>query len=76
MKIRMDVHLLSIRTITYASLVTGRNKREAVYFQHSKCRPPANRKPTPEALTCKSLLLFKQIEIIQPKSSARLVQQH
>lgn len=33
-----------------------------------KCRPPGNRKPTQlESSTCKNLLLFKQIEIIQPK---------
>ncbi len=32
-----------------------------------KCRPPQNRKPTlHEANTCKNLLLFNQIKIIQP----------
>lgn len=33
-----------------------------------KCRPPENRQPTPqESTTCTSLLLWKQLEIIQPK---------
>ena len=33
-----------------------------------KCRPPNNRNPLPiESKTCKNLLLFKQIKIIQPK---------
>lgn len=33
-----------------------------------KCRPPENRKPTPqEAKTCTQLLLFKQLKIIQPR---------
>jgi DNA polymerase len=33
-----------------------------------KCRPPQNRKPLPlESATCKNLLLFKQIQIIEPK---------
>ncbi len=33
-----------------------------------KCRPPGNRKPTPEeSNTCKKLLLKKQIKIISPK---------
>jgi uracil-DNA glycosylase len=32
-----------------------------------KCRPPQNRTPLPlESQTCTSLLLFKEIEIIQP----------
>ncbi len=32
-----------------------------------KCRPPNNRKPSPqESNTCKKLLLFKQIKIIRP----------
>lgn len=32
-----------------------------------KCRPPQNRKPTTlESTTCKNLLLFNQIKIIQP----------
>lgn len=33
-----------------------------------KCRPPNNRKPTPEeSMTCKKLLLKKQIQIIRPQ---------
>jgi DNA polymerase len=43
-------------------------KREDVFITNVvKCRPPENRNPLPiEAKTCKELLLFKQIEIIQP----------
>lgn len=43
--------------------------REQVYITNIvKCRPPNNRKPLPlEAKTCKNLLLFNQIKIIQPK---------
>lgn len=42
--------------------------RSDVYITNIvKCRPPQNRKPFPlEAITCKNLLLSKQIEIIQP----------
>ncbi len=33
-----------------------------------KCRPPNNRNPLPiESKTCKNLLLFKQVKIIQPR---------
>ena len=33
-----------------------------------KCRPPGNREPLPnESTTCKNILLFNQIKIIQPK---------
>lgn len=43
-------------------------KREDVYITNVvKCRPPGNRKPTAlETNTCKTILLFKQIDIIQP----------
>jgi len=44
-------------------------KREDVYITNVvKCRPPGNRKPTvQETNTCKTILLFKQIDIIQPR---------
>ncbi len=44
-------------------------KREQVYITNVvKCRPPGNRTPAPEeSSTCKSLLLYHQIEIIQPQ---------
>jgi len=44
-------------------------KREDVYISNVvKCRPPNNRTPLPnESETCKYLLLFKEIDIIQPK---------
>lgn len=44
-------------------------KREDVYISNAvKCRPPGNRTPLPlEVDTCKNLLLFKEIDIIQPK---------
>jgi uracil-DNA glycosylase family 4 len=43
-------------------------KREDVFITNIvKCRPPNNRRPTPqESATCKNLLLFKQIKIIDP----------
>lgn len=44
-------------------------KREDVYIVNvCKCRPPGNRKPTPDEMdTCKNLFLKKQLEIIQPE---------
>lgn len=44
-------------------------KRSDVYISNAvKCRPPNNRTPLPlEVNTCKNLLLFKEIEIIQPQ---------
>ena len=44
-------------------------KREDVYITNVvKCRPPENRAPLPEeSNTCKKLILFKEIEIINPK---------
>lgn len=44
-------------------------KREEVFITNVvKCRPPGNRTPTPlESGTCKNLLLYKQIKIVQPK---------
>lgn len=44
-------------------------KREDVYISNVvKCRPPENRVPLPtESSTCTKLILFKEIEIIQPK---------
>jgi DNA polymerase len=43
-------------------------KREDVFITNIvKCRPPNNRRPTPqESATCKNLLLFNQIKIINP----------
>lgn len=43
--------------------------REDVFITNvAKCRPPNNRKPTvQESTICKNLLLFKQIDIIQPR---------
>lgn len=43
--------------------------RDDVYISNVvKCRPPSNRTPLPnESDSCKNLLLFKEIEIIQPK---------
>lgn len=43
--------------------------RPEVYISNVvKCRPPNNRTPTTlERETCKNLILFKEIEIIQPK---------
>ncbi len=43
--------------------------REKIFITNSvKCRPPQNRKPTPqETKTCKDLLLINQISIIKPK---------
>ena len=44
-------------------------QRDDIYISNVvKCRPPGNRTPLPnERNTCKNLLLFKEIEIIQPK---------
>lgn len=44
-------------------------KREDVFITNIvKCRPPKNRRPTPqESTTCKNLLLLNQIKIIQPR---------
>ena len=43
--------------------------RSSVYITNIvKCRPPANRAPTPlEASTCMNLFLYNQIKIIRPK---------
>ena len=43
--------------------------RQSVYITNIvKCRPPHNRKPSIiESSICKNLLLFRQIEIIEPK---------
>jgi uracil-DNA glycosylase len=43
--------------------------REDVFITNIvKCRPPKNRRPTPqESTTCKNLLLLNQIKIIQPR---------
>jgi len=43
-------------------------KREEVYITNvCKCRPPANRKPTPEEMRACSPYLRKEIEIVKPK---------
>ena len=43
--------------------------RDEVYISNVvKCRPPKNRAPLPgESLTCKTNLLFKELEIVQPQ---------
>lgn len=43
--------------------------REDVYISNVvKCRPPENRAPLPiESNTCKNLILYREIDIIQPK---------
>ena len=44
------------------------DRKEVFITNVVKCRPPENRKPTPlESTTCKDILLFNQIKIIQPK---------
>jgi len=46
----------------------GLNREDVFITNIVKCRPPNNRNPLPlEIKTCKQLLLFKQIKIIQPK---------
>jgi len=49
-------------------------KRSNVFITNIvKCRPPNNRKPLPlEINTCKKILLFNQIKIIQPKTICTL----
>jgi len=49
-------------------------KREDVYITNVvKCRPPNNRNPLPtESTTCKNLLLFNQIKIINPTTIVTL----
>jgi uracil-DNA glycosylase family 4 len=44
-------------------------ERKNIFITNSvKCRPPQNRKPTNiEMVTCKNILLLKQIEIIKPR---------
>lgn len=45
----------------------GINRKDVFITNVVKCRPPKNRKPTNlESTTCKNLLLFNQIKIIQP----------
>ncbi|MGE0009662.1 MAG: uracil-DNA glycosylase [Candidatus Babeliales bacterium] len=47
--------------------VAGINREDVFITNVVKCRPPKNRKPKPiESGTCKNLLLFNQIKIIQP----------
>jgi uracil-DNA glycosylase len=48
--------------------IVGIYRQQVFITNIVKCRPPNNRKPTnAESSTCKKLLLFNQIEIIQPK---------
>ena len=49
-------------------------KREDIYITNVvKCRPPNNRNPLPlESTTCKNLLLFNQIKIINPTTIVTL----
>lgn len=43
-------------------------KREQVYIANIlKCRPPGNRDPRPEEVSCCESYLFRQIELLQPK---------
>jgi DNA polymerase len=47
--------------------------REEVYVANVlKCRPPANRDPSPEEITACEPHLFRQIELIQPRVVATL----
>jgi len=50
------------------ALIAANINREDVFITNIvKCRPPKNRRPTPlESTTCKNLLLFNQIKIIEP----------
>lgn len=46
----------------------GIDRSEVFITNIVKCRPPENRKPTPqESATCTQLLLFKQLNIIKPQ---------
>ncbi|KKP36003.1 MAG: putative repair protein [candidate division TM6 bacterium GW2011_GWF2_32_72] len=46
----------------------GINRKDIYITNIAKCRPPHNRTPLPEeSKACKTLILEKQIEIIQPK---------
>lgn len=48
--------------------LVGISRQDVFITNVVKCRPPGNRAPLPlESGTCKNLLLFKQIKIIQPK---------
>jgi uracil-DNA glycosylase len=56
--------------VLLTSIIQAMNlERSQVYISNVvKCRPPANRVPTPdESSTCKDMLLYKEIEIIKPK---------
>ena len=47
--------------------VANINREDVFITNIVKCRPPKNRRPTPqESTTCKNLLLLNQIKIIQP----------
>lgn len=55
------------KLLTQALASLGVERADIFITNVVKCRPPENRKPTElESNTCKNLLLFKQIEIIQP----------
>jgi uracil-DNA glycosylase len=46
----------------------GLSRKEVYISNVVKCRPPQNRTPLPEeSLVCKNSILFREIEIIQPK---------
>ena len=48
--------------------IVGMHRSNIFISNIVKCRPPGNRKPTPqESNTCKDLLLKKQVKIICPK---------
>jgi uracil-DNA glycosylase len=54
--------------LTKMMSIAGIDRKNVFITNIVKCRPPENRKPTPiESTTCTNLLLFKQIEIIQPR---------
>lgn len=54
--------------LSKALALVGIERKETYITNIVKCRPPNNRAPAPiEITTCTQLLLFKQIEIIEPR---------
>src|SRR3989337_4398913 len=54
--------------LTKALACLGIDRKDIFITNSVKCRPPQNRKPTPqESKTYKNLFLLKEIEIIRPK---------
>lgn len=59
--------------LTKIFLELGINREDVFITSVVKCRPPKNRKPFPvEINTCTNLLLFNQINIIQPRAICTL----